>query len=122
MNGAVILLGLQEIVRKVPVSDHVYGFAVDLVRATRISEPYALPEVKRWLEWGSGPRASQYLLLGAKARALLHGRFHATTEDIAAIAKPVLRHRMVLNFAAESEGLTTDTIVDRLLEALRPRK
>ena len=87
-----------------------------------VAKPYALPEVKRWLEWGSGPRASQYLLLGAKARALLHGRFHATTDDIAAIAKPVLRHRMVLNFAAESEGLTTDTIVDRVLEALRPRK
>jgi MoxR-like ATPase len=116
------LAGLQEIVRKVPVADHVYGFAVDLVRATRVSEPGAMPEVKRWLEWGSGPRASQYLLLGAKARALLHGRFHATTEDIAAIAKPVLRHRLVLNFAAESEGLTTDNIVDRVLEHLRGKK
>src|SRR4051794_16520606 len=80
------LMGLQEIVRKVPVADHVYAFAVDLVRATRISEGYAAPEVKRWLDWGAGPRASQYLLLGAKARALLHGRFHATVEDIVAIA------------------------------------
>ncbi|HEY3324834.1 MAG TPA: MoxR family ATPase [Planctomycetota bacterium] len=110
------LLGLQEIVRKVPVADHVYAFAVDLVRVTRVSEGYAAPEVKRWLDWGAGPRASQYLLLGAKARALLHGRFHATIEDIVAIAKPVLRHRMVLNFAAESEGLTTDLIIERLLE------
>jgi len=110
------LMGLQEIVRKVPVADHVYAFAVDLVRSTRVSESYAAPEVKRWLDWGAGPRASQYLLLGAKARALLHGRFHATVDDIIAIAKPVLRHRMVLNFAAESEGLTTDLIIEKLLE------
>jgi len=109
------LLGLQEIVRKVPVADHVYAFAVDLVRATRVSEEYCAPEVKRWLDWGAGPRASQYLLLGAKARALLHGRFHATIEDMVAIAKPVLRHRLVLNFAAESEGLTTDMIIERVL-------
>jgi len=113
------LSGLQEIVRKVPVADHVYAFAVDLVRSTRISEGYAAPEVKRWLDWGAGPRASQYLLLGAKARALLHGRFHATVEDIVAIAKPVLRHRMVLNFAAESEGLTTDIIIERILEGVQ---
>ncbi|MCY3023964.1 MAG: MoxR family ATPase [Planctomycetota bacterium] len=111
------LLGLQEIVRKVPVADHVYSFAVDLVRTTRVSEGYCAPEVKRWLDWGAGPRASQYLLLGAKARALLHGRFHATIEDIVAIAKPVIRHRLVLNFAAESEGLTTDTIIERVLES-----
>ncbi|MGD0089987.1 MAG: MoxR family ATPase [Planctomycetota bacterium] len=110
------LLGLQEIVRKVPVADHVYACAVDLVRATRVSEEQCAPEVKRWLDWGAGPRASQYLLLGAKARALLHGRFHATIEDVVAIAKPVLRHRLVLNFAAESEGLTTDMIVERVLE------
>jgi len=110
------LLGLQEIVRKVPVADHVYSFAVDLVRATRVSEEYCAPEVKRWLDWGAGPRASQYLLLGAKARALFHGRFHATIEDMVAILKPVLRHRLVLNFAAESEGLTTDMIIERVLE------
>ena len=116
------LLGLQEIVRKVPVADHVYAFAVDLVRATRVNEPYCAPEVKRWLDWGAGPRASQYLLLGAKARALLHGRFHATIEDMIAIAKPVLRHRMVLNFAAESEGLTTDIIIERVLENLQSTK
>ncbi|GMV80098.1 MAG: ATPase AAA [Planctomycetota bacterium] len=109
------LLGLQEIVRKVPLGDHVYRFAVDLVRATRVSEEYAAPEVKRWVDWGAGPRASQFLLLGAKARALLHGRFHATVEDVVALAKPVLRHRLVLNFAAESEGLTADMIVDKVL-------
>jgi MoxR-like ATPase len=90
--------------------------ALDLVRATRISESYAAPEVKRWLDWGAGPRASQYLLLGAKARALLKGRFHATVEDVQALAKPVLRHRLVLNFAAESEGLTTDMVIQRVLE------
>jgi MoxR-like ATPase len=116
------LLGLQEIVRKVPVADHVYAFAVDLVRMTRVSEEYCAPEVKRWLDWGAGPRAAQYLLLGAKARALLCGRFHATTEDVIALAKPVLRHRLVLNFAAESEGLTADLIIERLLQgAQAPR-
>ena len=115
------LLGLQEVVRKVPVGDHVYAFAVDLVRATRVSESYCAPEVKRWLDWGAGPRASQYLLLGAKARALLHGRFHATIEDVIAVAKPVLRHRIVLNFAAESEGMTTDIMVDKILESVKAK-
>ncbi|HYF50934.1 MAG TPA: MoxR family ATPase, partial [Planctomycetota bacterium] len=113
------LLGLQEIVRKVPVGDHVYACAVDLVRATRINEPGANPEVKRWLDWGAGPRAAQYLILGAKARALLFGRFHATIEDIVAVAKPVMRHRIVLNFAAESEGLTSDIIIDRILSTVK---
>jgi len=113
------LMGLQEIVRKVPVGDHVYGFAVDLVRATRINEPGAAADVKRWLDWGAGPRAAQYLILGAKARALLFGRFHATVEDIIAVAKPVLRHRIVLNFAAESEGLTQDMIIDRILAGMK---
>ena len=115
------LMGLQEIVRKVPLGDHIYEFAVDLVRATRVSESYAAPEVKRWLDWGAGPRASQYLLLGAKARALLLGRFHATMEDIVAIAKPVLRHRLVLNFAAESEGLTPDMIIDKVLPQVQEK-
>ncbi len=115
------LLGLQEIVRKVPLGDHVFEFAVDLVRSTRISEKYADPELKRWLDWGAGPRACQYLLLGAKARALLNGRFHATSEDVAALAKPVLRHRLVLNFAAESEGLTADSIIERILEGAQAK-
>ncbi|MBI3829864.1 MAG: MoxR family ATPase [Planctomycetes bacterium] len=113
------LLGLQEIVRKVPLGDHVYGFAVDLVRATRVNEPGAAAEVKRWLDWGAGPRAAQYLILGAKARALLMGRFHATIDDIVALAKPVMRHRIVLNFAAESEGLTPDLIIERVLQSAR---
>jgi MoxR-like ATPase len=115
------LLGLQEIVRKVPLGDHVYAFAVDLVRATRVAENEAASEVKRWLDWGAGPRATQYLLLGAKARALLHGRFHATLEDVVAIAKPVLRHRLILNFAAQSEGLTADIIIGRVLEAFNQK-
>jgi MoxR-like ATPase len=115
------LLGLQEIVRKVPLGDHVYAFAVDLVRATRVAENEAATEVKRWLDWGAGPRATQFLLLGAKARALLHGRFHATLEDVVAIAKPVLRHRLVLNFAAQSEGLTADIIIGRVLEAFNQK-
>jgi len=115
------LLGLQEIVRKVPLGDHVYAFAVDLVRATRVAENEAASEVKRWLDWGAGPRATQFLLLGAKARALLHGRFHATLEDVVAISKPVLRHRLVLNFAAQSEGLTPDIIIGRVLEAFNQK-
>jgi len=115
------LLGLQEIVRKVPLGEHVYAFAVDLVRATRIHEDSSAPEVKRWLEWGAGTRAAQNLILGAKARALLHGRFHATVEDVVALAKPVLRHRLVLNFAAESEGQTPDGIVDLVIKARKEK-
>jgi MoxR-like ATPase len=115
------LLSLQEVVRKVPAGDHVCAFAVDLARATRVSESCAAPEAKRWLEWGAGPRASQYLLLGAKARALLRGRFHATVEDIRALALPVLRHRLVLSFAAESEGLTTDMLIEKLLAQTQAR-
>jgi len=110
------ILALQEIVRKVPISDHVTRYAMRLTRATRIRTPEAPDFVKEWLAWGAGPRACQYLILGGKARALLHGRHHVTTEDIAAVAHPVLRHRLITNFNAEAEGINADTIVDRLLE------
>ncbi|MBI2825663.1 MAG: AAA family ATPase [Planctomycetia bacterium] len=110
------ILGLQRLVREVPVSDHVIRYALSLVRQTRVGEPGAPEFVQDQLNWGAGPRAVQFLILGGKSRALLHGRTHVTTDDIRALAKPVFRHRLVVNFAAESEGVTTDDIVDRLLD------
>jgi MoxR-like ATPase len=107
---------LQEVVRAVPISDHLIRYTLALVRQTRVREPAAADFAREQLAWGAGPRATQYLILGAKARALVHGRAHATIEDIQAVAKPVLRHRLVVNFAAESDGVTTDHIIDRLLE------
>ncbi|MCA8986706.1 MAG: MoxR family ATPase [Planctomycetaceae bacterium] len=110
------IIELQRVVRQVPISDHVIEYALALVRQTRIREEVAPDFVKEWLSWGAGPRAVQYLILGGKTRALLKGRAYVSTEDIAAVAKPVLRHRIVTNFAAESEGITTDDIIDRLLQ------
>jgi MoxR-like ATPase len=107
---------LQEVVRAVPISDHLIRYTLALVRQTRVREPGVADFAREQLAWGAGPRATQYLILGAKARALVHGRAHATIEDIQAVAKPVLRHRLVVNFAAESDGITTDHIIDRLLE------
>jgi MoxR-like ATPase len=91
----------------------VFDFAVNLVRSTRagIQE---VPEATKWLQWGAGPRAGQMLILGAKARALLEGRFHASTADIVALAKPVLRHRIILTFAAQAAGLNPDLLIERL--------
>jgi MoxR-like ATPase len=109
------IVELQQLVRTVPVSDHIIRFTLSLVRQTRVGEA-GLPDfVGDQLTWGAGPRAVQFLILGAKARALLHGRTHVSTEDIQALAKPVLRHRLVVSFAAESDGVTADSIVDRLL-------
>ncbi len=107
---------LQEIVRRVPVADPVVAYATNLVRRTRITKPEAPDFVKEWVSWGAGPRASQYLILGGKARAVLQGRFYVATEDIDAVAKPVLRHRIITNFSAEAEGITSDTIVAKLIE------
>ena len=104
---------LQQIVRQVPATGHVVDYALALVRQTRIGEPGAPEFINDWLSWGAGPRAVQYLLLGAKARALLNSRTHVSTEDIQALAAPVLRHRIVTNFAAESDGITADQVVDR---------
>ena len=95
-------------VRQVLVADHVFDYAADLVRATRPREPGAPEFVAELVAWGAGPRACQYLILGGKARALLHGRLHVTTEDIRAVAFPVLRHRLVTTFNADAEGITTD--------------
>ncbi|MCC6125134.1 MAG: MoxR family ATPase [Pirellulales bacterium] len=109
------ILELQRIVREVPVSDHIIRYVLALVRQTRVREPGAPDFVSDQLGWGAGPRAVQFLILGAKARALLNGRTHVTCEDIQALAKPVLRHRLVLSFTAESEGITPDRIVERLI-------
>ncbi|QDU19509.1 AAA family ATPase [Urbifossiella limnaea] len=110
------IMDIQHLVRKVPVGDHVIHYCLALVRQTRIGEPGVPKFVKEWLSWGAGPRAVQNLILGAKARALLYGRPHVTTEDVKALAYPVLRHRILTNFTAASEGVTTDTVIKRLLE------
>src|SRR5881394_632604 len=103
------ILELQRLVRKVPVTDHVIQYCLALVRQTRVSEPGIPKFIRDWLSWGAGPRAVQYLVLGAKARALLKGRVHVQTEDIMHLAYPVLRHRILTNFTAASEGITPDT-------------
>jgi MoxR-like ATPase len=110
------ILDLQQLVRKVPVSDHIIRYCLALVRQTRIGEGSAPKFIKEWLSWGAGPRAVQNLILGAKARALLYGRPHVTTEDIQKLAAPVLRHRILTNFTAASEGVTTDVVVKKILE------
>jgi len=107
---------LQELVRTVPISDHLIRYTLALVRQTRVREDGAPDFARDQLAWGAGPRATQFLILGAKARALIHGRPHVALEDIRELAKPVLRHRLVVNFAAESDGITSDHIIDRLLE------
>ena len=110
------IIELQQIVRQVPVSDHIIDYCLALVRQTRIGEEGAPDFAKEWLSWGAGPRAVQNLLLGGKARALLNGRTHVSTEDIQALALPVLRHRIVTNFSAHSEGITTDHVIERLVK------
>jgi MoxR-like ATPase len=111
---------LQQIVRKVPVADHVLRYALQFTRLTRREKGKVPDFVSQYVTWGAGPRASQYLVLGAKARAVLHGRFHATCEDVRAVAAPVLRHRIVTNFNAEAEGVRPDDIVNRLAALIEP--
>ena len=89
-----------------------------LVRSTRLTKDDAPPFIKEWLSWGAGPRATQYLILGGKARAILHGRNYVSVADIQAVAHPVLRHRIIVNFNAEAEGMTTDKIVDMLIDTI----
>jgi len=113
--GGKDILGIQKIVRRVPVSEHVVDYAVNLARATRPNMPDAPQFINEWLTWGAGPRAAQYLVLGAKARALFGGRLNVTCDDIRKIARPVLRHRLFTNFNADAEGITTEKIIDRLL-------
>ncbi len=116
--GAAEVLELQDLVRRVPVPDAVVDFAVKLARATRPRDPLSPDGVKEWISWGAGPRASQALVVGAKARALLSGRLAVAREDVARVAKPILRHRLVLNYQAEAEGVRADELVERLLRAL----
>ncbi|WP_141592162.1 MULTISPECIES: MoxR family ATPase [unclassified Myxococcus] len=113
------ILALQELVRRVPVPDHVVRYAVELVRHTRPKEPGALDFIAKNASWGAGPRASQYLVVASKARAILHGRFVATVEDVRALARPVLRHRVLPNFTAESEGITSVKLIDQLLTVVK---
>jgi MoxR-like ATPase len=113
------ILNLQRIVRKVLVGRSVSAYAVSLVRATRPGAPEAPDYVNKYLTWGAGTRACQSLLLGAKAHALLDGRVHVSTEDIRYVARPVMRHRLVTSFTAESDGITADHIVEKLFETVR---
>jgi MoxR-like ATPase len=117
LDGAAIV-ELQHIIRRVPVADHVINYAMRLVRATRVHEAGVPDFIRDYLSWGAGPRACQYLILGGKCRAVLHGRFHVSTEDIQAVARPVLRHRIVTNFNADAEGFTPDKIVEKLLATI----
>jgi len=140
------ILNIQQIIRRVPAADHVIQYAMRLVRSTRVHEAIAgsgygnggakagartsgdepdveIPQIVReYVSWGAGPRACQYLILGGKVRAVLHGRYHVSTDDIQTVAKPVLRHRIVTNFNADAEGYTTDKIVDRLIELIPARQ
>ena len=117
VNGA-DLIAFQRLVRRVPVAEPVMRYALSLVRASRPKSPTAPDQIKKWAAFGASVRAAQYLVLGAKARAITNGRYHVNFEDIRAIAHPVLRHRVLTNFHAQSEGITSDTLVDRLLEAV----
>jgi MoxR-like ATPase len=117
LSGAEIL-ELQEVVRRVPVPEHVLQYVLRLVRATRVGQPEAPDFVKERVAWGAGPRASQYLVLGAKARALLQGRLYVAAEDVRAVAHPVLRHRIITTYGAEAEGYTSDRLVDELLKTI----
>jgi MoxR-like ATPase len=112
------LIAFQQLVRKVPVSEAVLRYAVMLVRTSRPDQDGAPDFVRQWVSYGASVRAAQYLVLGGKARALMRGRYHVAIEDIRALAHPVLRHRILRNFHAESERVTTDTLIERLLAAV----
>jgi MoxR-like ATPase len=114
------ILRLQELVRRVPVGDHVFNFVLDIIRMTRPNESGASDFVRHWLSWGAGPRAGQYMILAGKARALMRGRLYVTIEDVEAVAAPVLRHRIIPNFNAEAEGITVEQIIEKVL-TLVPR-
>jgi len=113
------ILVIQKLVRKVPVSDHIVDYAVNLTRATRPNEKDTPAFITNYLTWGAGPRAAQYLVLGAKARAILRGRLNVSTEDVRQVAKAVLRHRIITNFNADAEGIDPDAIVEKLLAAVK---
>ncbi|MEI8352325.1 MAG: MoxR family ATPase, partial [bacterium] len=113
------ILKLQEIVRRVPAADHVFEYARDVARATRPG-PDSPAFIRELVQWGAGPRATINMMMAAKARAILHGRYHATTEDVRALAVSILRHRIVPTFNADASGITTDQIIHRLLDEVKP--
>jgi len=113
------LLQIQHLVRRVPVSPHVVSYAVSLARASRPKDPEATPMVKRYVEWGAGPRASQYLVLGAKARAVLMGRAAPSANDVRAVAHQVLNHRIILNYAGVADGVTVDRLIEEILQKVQ---
>ncbi len=112
------IMQLTRIIRKVPVADHVARYALRLARLTRHTEPDAPDFIREYVQWGAGPRASQYMVLGAKVRAVLEGRYHVSHDDLRALAPPVLRHRIKTNFNADAEGISADEIIRRLLECV----
>jgi len=112
------IINLQQIVRRMPVAEHVYAYAEKLVRVTRPKSDEALEFCKKWLTWGAGPRAGLNLIMAAKSRAMLHGQFHVSCDDVAAMALPIFRHRLVPNFSAQSESVTPDDITRKILEAV----
>ena len=109
------ILAFQQLVRRVPAADAMIEYAKRLVRKTRVTEADTPDFINKWVTWGAGPRASMNLILAAKARAILHGEAHVSWDDIRAVAKPVLRHRIILNFAAQAERISTDDIIEQLL-------
>ncbi len=116
LHGEDIIM-LQKVVRRVPVSDLIFKFAKRITRLSRPGTPEAAPFATKWLTWGAGPRASMNLILAAKAHAVLRGANHVSGEDIVAVATPILRHRIILNFSAQSEGITVDDIIKKLVKA-----
>jgi MoxR-like ATPase len=117
--GAEEIIRLQQLARRVPASDHVINFAVRLARSTRPNENNSFPYIKNWVNWGAGPRASQYMILGAKTKAILDGRYTPACEDVRLVAKPVLRHRIVTSFNAEADGVGTLDIIEKLLQDVK---
>src|SRR5579859_5850713 len=112
------ILKLQHIVRRVPVADHIFQYAKQITRMSRPGTPEAPKFVNKWLTWGAGPRASMNLILAAKAHAILNGNFHVAADDVAKVAEPILRHRLILNFAAQSEGIAVEDVIRKILQAV----
>jgi MoxR-like ATPase len=116
--GETDVIALQQTVRRMPVADHIFAYAERIVRSTRTKTPEALDFCKKWLTWGAGPRAGLNLVMAAKAHAILNGQLHVGTENVAAVTLPILRHRLIVNFAAQSEGVTSDDITRKILAAI----
>ena len=112
------LVAFQRLVRRVPAAEPVIRYALDIVRASRPKSPTAPEPIRKWAAFGASVRAAQYLILGGKARALTSGRYHVSFEDIRALSHPVLRHRVLTNFHAQSEGVTSDALIDKLIEGV----